>query len=82
MSDPTPRRLDILAAWHKGGCSNVAAGELLNLSPQIIRNELHHLRREAGAKDNTALVQRYRHDIMDRELRPTTRRNGGMKRAT
>jgi hypothetical protein len=52
--------------------SNVAAGELLNLSAQVIRNELLILRRGAGAKDNAALVQRYRHQLIGRELRPTT----------
>jgi hypothetical protein len=71
VTEPSPRRLDILAAWHKAGCSNVAAGELLNLSAQIIRNELHHLRRETGAKDNDTLVHRYWRDLVDRELRPT-----------
>ena len=70
---PSPRRLDILAAWWIGGNSNVRAGALLNLSDQIIRNELHHLREAAGVKDNTALVRRYHDQIMDRELRPTKR---------
>jgi DNA-binding NarL/FixJ family response regulator len=70
---PSPRRLDILAAWWACGMSNVRAGELLDLSAQIIRNELHHLRREAGVRDNAALVRRYRDQIMDRELRPTKR---------
>jgi hypothetical protein len=74
VTEPSPRRLDILAAWHKTGCSNVAAGELLNLSAQIIRNELHHLRRETGAKDNRTLVNRYWPALRDRELRPTKSR--------
>ena len=68
---PTPRRLDILAAWWQSGCSNIAAGRLLNLSAQVIRNELHHLRREEGVKDNMALVKRYREHLIDRPLRPT-----------
>jgi hypothetical protein len=71
---PSPRRLDILAAWWQSGMSNVGAGELLNLSPQIIRNELLILRSRAGAKDNGALVQRYREQLVGRELRPTVRR--------
>ena len=77
MSDyqPSPRRLDILAAWWVGGNSNVGAGELLNLSAQVIRNELLHLRRAAGAKDNSALVQRYRQQLKDRKLEPTVSRN-------
>lgn len=71
---PTPRRLDILAAWYQGGGSNVAAGRRLNLSDQVIRNELHHLRREYGAKDNMALVKRYWERIDGRKLRPTVSR--------
>lgn len=71
---PSPRRLDILAAWWKSGNSNVEAGALLNLSSQVIRNELLILRQAAGAKDNTALVQKYRDQIMGRELIPTTSR--------
>jgi hypothetical protein len=71
---PSPRRLDILAAWWQSGMSNVGAGELLNLSPQIIRNELLILRRGAGAKDNSALVQRYRDRLVGRELRQSKRR--------
>lgn len=74
MSEPTPRRLDILAAWWIGGGSNVAAGELLNLSPQVIRNELHHFRQSVGARDNLVLVQRYRFEIRGRTLRPTKSR--------
>ena len=70
----SPRRLDILAAWYQEGCSNVAAGRRLNLSDQVIRNELHHLRREEGVKDNTALVKRYRELIIDRKPRPTVRK--------
>ena len=71
---PAPRRLDILSAWWQEGCSNVAAGRRLNLSDQVIRNELHHLRREEGVKDNMALVKRYRELILDRNPRPTVRR--------
>lgn len=73
---PTNRRLDIIAAWHRSGNSNVEAGRLLDLSDQVIRNELHHLRRETGAKDNVTLVKRYWHLIKDRELRPTQHRRG------
>ena len=72
---PSPRRLDILAAWWQSGNSNVDAGRLLNLSAQVIRNELFHLRQGAGARDNTALVQRYRQQLIGRELRPTERRS-------
>ena len=50
------------------------AGRLLNLSEQVIRNQLHLLRREEGVKDNMALVKRYRAQIMDRPLRPTVRK--------
>ena len=71
---PSPRRLDILAAWWQSGMSNVGAGELLNLSPQIIRNELLILRRAAGAKDNGVLVQRYLDQLVGRELRQSKRR--------
>lgn len=71
---PTPRRLDILAAWWTAGNSNVGAGLLLNLSDQVIRNELFHFRQAAGAKDNNALVQRYRNQLIGRELRPTKSR--------
>ena len=84
MSDyqPSPRRLDILAAWWQCGMSNVDAGILLNLSAQVIRNELFHLRQLAGAKDNTALVQRYRQQLIGRELRPTQSRKRVRNNAT
>lgn len=68
---PTPRRLDILAAWWRSGNSNVGAAALLNLADQVVRNELFHLRQAAGAKDNDALVKRYRAQLLERELVPT-----------
>ena len=74
MGGPTPRRLDILAAWWRAKGSNVGAARILNLSPQVVRNELHHLRREELVPDNLSLVQRYGHLLEGRELRPTVPR--------
>ena len=71
---PSPRRLDILAAWWREGCSCAAAGRRLNLSDQIIRNELHRLRREFGVKDNMILVRRWSEHLKERELRRTVSR--------
>ena len=64
----TPRQLDILAAWWRGGGSNTRAAELLGLSVQTVRNTLFTFRRKERVETTLLLALRYRTAIEGRAI--------------
>ena len=59
MNQPTPRQLDALAAWWQTGGSNIAAADLMGITPQVVRNMLMQFRRQEGTETNLLLARRY-----------------------
>ena len=71
MTEPTKRQLDALAAWWKTGGSNVKAADMMDVSPQVVRNLLMQFRREERADTNLLLALRYRETIEKRKVKPS-----------
>lgn len=74
MTEPTNRQLDSLAAWWQSGGSNVAAAEILGVTPQVVRNSLMLFRRQEGTATNLLLALRYREQIERRRVLKSQRK--------
>lgn len=60
---PTPRQIEILAAWWFTKGSSVKAAKLLGLSQQTVRNQLYQFRLQEKADSNLDLALQHVDDI-------------------
>lgn len=63
MKHPTPRQIEVLAAWWWGRGSNKRAAFLLGLREQTVKTTLWHLRTAQQAETNVELVLRFMDEI-------------------
>lgn len=72
--EPTKRQLDSLAAWWQSGGSNIAAADIMGVTPQVMRNSLMLFRRQERAATNLILALKYRTQIERRRVLKSRRK--------
>ena len=63
VKQPTPRQLEVLAAWWWGRGSNRKAAFMLGIREQTVKTTLWHLRTAQQADTNVELVLRFMDEI-------------------